>query len=441
MKIIDFRGGGANLGDNMARKKRHIGKRHVIGLVVDTAFKPRRDVMLGWLRYVRDRDDIDARFFFSSLATSVENVLEFANSGVHAIVLCGLQRDTIIGIITAVKSGMLKIPVVVLSTYLPLLEEYMHYLLPQIGAVLMDHEAIGRCVGGFFLEHGLDSFGFLMLNLNYERDAGRIRCNAFRTAVMADNDERKVFNEKIFGVCKPNGDCWDGTYEELVSWVKTLPLPCGVFASGDRSARLLLDICKSLGIDVPGQIEVVGVNNSTELCEGIVPTISSVQPDFDRCAQLSIDMALDLAVGKRLSEEERIVKVSSCAIVERGSSLSGRSYGKIVTRARDFIRENACTGISVTDVAKYLGISRRTLEVRVKYATGNSVLKLIRKVRLENICHLLETTDLSMAEVVMRSGYNLTGNAGVVFKKVYGMTMNQYRLSHSGKAQPAAKVT
>ena len=56
-------------------------------------------------------------------------------------------------------------------------------------------------------------------------------------------------------------------------------------------------------------------------------------------------MALDLAVGKRLSEEERIVKVSSCAIVERGSSLSGRSYGKIVTRARDFIRENACTGI------------------------------------------------------------------------------------------------
>ena len=417
--------------DKMSQSKKHIEKRHIVGLVVNTSFKPRRDVMLGWLRYVRDRGDIEARFFFSSAVTSVENVLEFANSGVHAIVLCGLQRDVIVGVNNALRSGSLKIPVVVLSAYLQLFEEDKKLLLPQIGVVLMDHEAIGRCVGEFFLEHGLESFGFLMLNLNYEREAGRVRCDAFRAVVQAaDSDnERKAFRDKIFGVCKSNGDCWDGTYKELVSWVETLPLPCGVFVSGDRIARLLLDACNCLGISVPGQIEIVSVNNSQELCEDIEPSISSVQPDLDRCAQLSIEIALDLAEGKSLSEEERIVKVSSCTIVERGSSLSGRSYGKIVTRAKEFIRQNACSGILVADVVKHLGVSRRTLEMRMKYATGSSVFELIRKVRMRKICELLETTDLPLSEVVMRAGYDLTGNVGVYFKKIFGMTMRDYRLS------------
>ena len=131
-----------------------------------------------------------------------------------------------------------------------------------------------------------------------------------------------------------------------------------------------------------------------------------------------------------LTAEDRTVVVSDHVLVERSSSLSGRSHGKIVTRAKEFIKHNACNGISVTDVVKHLGVSRRTLEIRIRYATGRSVLDLIRKVRMRNICRLLTTTDLSLSEIITQSGYNLAGNVSTFFKKTYGMTMRQYRIKN-----------
>ena len=406
--------------------KRNKGECHVIGLVVNTFIKPHRDVMLGWMRYGRNRSDIELRFFFASSATSTENLLEFATSGIDALVLCGLQEETVIDFL---KSDHRNMPIVICAQMLSCNIDLN--ILPNVGMVLVDSEAIGRHVGEFFLEHGLDNFAFMGMNLNRERIYGRARCAAFRATVIADEEDGKTFKEKIFGVCKANGDFWDQPRKDILKWVKSLPLPCGVFVNGDRSAAVFVDACGMLGIDVPGQIEVVSVNNSYGICESLGTTISSVQPNFDKCARQSIELALKMIAGaSELTVEDRTVVVSDHVLVERSSSLSGRSHGKIVTRAKEFIRENACNGISVRDVVKHLGVSRRTLEIRTRYATGRSVLELIRNVRMRNICRLLATTDLPLSEVITQSGYNLSGNVGAFFKKTYGMTMRQYRVKH-----------
>ena len=382
--------------------------------------------MLGWMRYGRSRNDIELRFFFASVATSIENLLAFANSGIDALVLCGLQEETVADFLTSNHRDM---PIVVCAQTLSCKIDLN--VLPNVGIVLADSEAIGRHVGEFFLEHGLDNFAFMGMDLASERIYGRARCVAFRATVMADEDTDKTFKEKIFGVCKANCDFWDQPRKDILKWVKSLPLPCGMFVNGDRSAAVFIDACDRLGIDVPGQIEVVSVNNSYGICEGLGITISSIQPDFDKCARQSIDMALKMiSDASGLTAEDRIIVVSDHLLVERSSSLSGRSHGKIVTRAKDFIRYNACNGISVADVVAHLGVSRRTLEIRIRYATGCSVLELIRNVRLKNICRLLENTDLSMSEVITQSGYNLSGNIGAFFKKIYGMTMRQYRMKN-----------
>ncbi len=401
----------------------------MIGLVVNTFIKPHRDIMLGWMRYGRSRNDIELRFFFASVATSIENLLEFARSGVHALVLCGLQDETIVNF---VKSENLDIPIVI-CTPVPLSMDLN--LLPKVGIVQGDNEAIGRHVGEFFLEHGLENFAFMgenfaFMGMSPAREhvyCGQARCTAFHAVVMAADSAGKTFSEKTFGVFKANGDCWDQSREQIMAWVRKLPLPCGVFVNGDRSASVFVDVCRRLGIDIPGQIEVVSVNNSYGICESMGTTISSVQPNFDEVGRQSIEMVIKIARNAGLTAEDRMVVISAHKLIERSSSLSGRSHGKIVTRAKEFIRKNACNGISVTDVVKHLGISRRTLEIRVKFATGHGVLDLIRNVRLRNICRLLETTSLPLSNVVTQSGYNLTGNISTLFKKTFGMTMRQYR--------------
>lgn len=403
------------------------GRRNVIGLVVNTVIKPHRDVMLGWMRYGRSHRNIELRFFIASVATSTDNILEFVRSGVDALLLCGLQEDTVDNLL---KSGNLDIPVVVCAHASSCKMEHLDTL-PNVGMVLADSAAIGRHVGEFFLGHGLVNFAFMGMN---ERDRiyGRTRCEAFCATVMAEEDGGKTFSEKTFGVCRENGDFWDHPQRDILTWISSLPLPCGVFINGDRPAALFVDACDRLGIDIPGKIEVVSVNNSYGICEGLGTTISSIQPDFDECARQSIELALKMmASAPGLTAESRRIMVSAHRLIERSSSLSGRSHGKLVTRTKEFIRHNACDGITVMDVVNHLGVSRRTLETRVKYATGSSVLALIRNVRLKNICRLLETTNLSLSEVITRSGYNLTGNAGMLFKKAYGITMRQYRMKNA----------
>ena len=62
-----------------------------------------------------------------------------------------------------------------------------------------------------------------------------------------------------------------------------------------------------------------------------------------------------------------------------------------------------------------------------------SLLELIQSVRLANVCRLLTTTDLTITEVTLQSGYELTSNLGTIFRKKYGMSMREYRNRHADR--------
>ena len=226
--------------------------------------------------------------------------MEFVRSGVDALLLCGLPEKAAVRFLKADRPD---IPVVLCVHSKP--DGVDLDLLPKVGVVLVDDESIGRHIGEFFLGHGLGNFAFVAMNINYERLYGRARCAAFRDVVLSGEGGGKTFSAKMFGACKENGDVWDLSHEAIVSWVETLPLPCGVFANGDYSAAVFIDVCRNLGLDIPGQIEIVSVNNSCDICEGMGVTISSVQPNFDEYARQSIDMAFKIAASDGLAAEER----------------------------------------------------------------------------------------------------------------------------------------
>ena len=151
-------------------------------------------------------------------------------------------------------------------------------------------------------------------------------------------------------------------------------------------------------------------------------------------------MLTALIADPKLPRSRRKVRVPSCAIVERGSTSSG-DFGHVVARARDFIRRHACEGIGVPDVVTQVGVSRRLLEKRVREATGASVLDMIQKVRLENVCRLLVSTTLSISDVTTNSGYEPTSNLSHLFRRTYGMSMRDYRARHAaGEAGTGART-
>jgi AraC-like DNA-binding protein len=93
----------------------------------------------------------------------------------------------------------------------------------------------------------------------------------------------------------------------------------------------------------------------------------------------------------------------------------------------EFIRLNACAGITVMDVARHLNVSRRLAELRFREAQGHSLLDEIQHHRLERVCALLRETNLPIGEIGRRCGYQTETYLKVLFKTRFNVTMREYR--------------
>lgn len=397
-----------------------------IGMVINTAVKPSRDVMLGIVDCVRQYGYVRPKLFHGNAATVPSHIATFAAEGVDGLIFCGMRKEIVVDFLRLMPNH----PPLVVCAYFPLSKDEVVQL-GCGGQIVLDNPGIGRLAADFFLGHGMRHFAFFGSKVYRESIAGEIRCAAFRARIAERLGAQMSFASLIFGNGCSNEDYWDGSTPEFVKFITALPSPCGMLANGDREAFGIVDTCNTLGISVPDQLEVIGVNNSFDFCEAIQPSISSISPDHVRSAQEAVKMVMKLIENPHLPPEQRQQIISGHKLIERGSTLSGRGYGGVAVRAREYVRQHACSGITVSDVAEHLGISRRTLEKRVAEAIGQSVAQMIRTIRLERACYLLKTTSLPISDVTQQSGYPLTSNLSMVFKKTYGLSMRQYRKLHN----------
>ena len=396
-----------------------------IGMVIGTETKPCRDVVLGIVDQVRSNPELRLRFFHASQATSSDNIAAFASTGVDGVVFCGLPRDVFDRFLAICPDH---VPLVLCLYTLPNESDFQN--LGWGGAVVINNESIGRRAADFFLDRGLRNFAFLSSFTRREFISGVQRRAAFEKRVRAALGTTLSYAHWTMGSQMPNGDYWDPDEGEMERWVSSLALPCGVFVNGDREALALTRVCGRLGLEVPEKLEILSINNAHGFCERAQPALSSLEPDYRQCAGTAVKMLLELMDDPSLPRGRRLVRISACQLVERGSTSVGRNRGRLVTRAREFIRLHACDGIGVPDVVAALGVSRRLLEKVLREATGQSPLQLIQETRLESCRHLLETTRLSVTEVLKRSGYPLTASPPRLFRKTFGMTMTAYRAAH-----------
>lgn len=397
-----------------------------IGAVVNTISRPGQEVLRGMERRVIEltatHPKLVMRFFLGSGATTMENVCKFVASGLDVVVFCGMEHSLVMQFI---KESQGRVPVV-LAAYSPLSEEDFEKF-GNGGVVLLDNEAVGRRAADYFITHGMRNFAFIGRKGNREDVAGDVRQKAYHDRIAESMDSRMSYDKKIIGESAANEDYWEVDQEKIGEWIASLPRPCGIFVNGASLARRVAGGCRRNGIPVPEQVEVLGVDDFEVAPEDATPAVTSIVPAFSEFSLKIVDMALAVARGTRLDRESRLVVVGNEDLKERGTTAIGRGYGHVAARAQEFIRANACNGITVIDVARGLGVSRRTLEVRLREGIGKTVHQLISEVRMDEVCRLLKNTDLRISEVIVKAGYSLTTNAFVLFKKLYGVTMREYR--------------
>ena len=220
---------------------------------------------------------------------------------------------------------------------------------------------------------------------------------------------------------------WNREKRGLAKWLSGLPRPVGIFACYDIQAQKILEVCRELGIAVPEEVAVLGVDNDALLCELADPPLSSVICNTQRTGFEAATLLDRMMNGEGMDAVP--VLVAPLGIQARQSTDILAIEDPDVAAALRFLRENALEGINVADVVRHVPLSRRVLESRFKKILGRSPHEELTRLKLDRIKELLTETDLSLAEIAQRTGFDHDEYMCVFFRKAEGIPPGQYRQS------------
>lgn len=220
----------------------------------------------------------------------------------------------------------------------------------------------------------------------------------------------------------PTGEAEDAA---LAVWLKELPKPVALFAGYDARGRQVIDACRDIGLSVPDDVAVLGVDDDPLLCSLASTPLSSIVPDAEGAGWRAAELIDRLLQGAQL--QRNLWLLPPLGLTLRQSTATIACEDPIVAGALRFIREQACQGIKVSDVAEAVGTTRHVLAGRFLKLTGHSPHEEIVRVQFRQVETLLRDTDLSLTEIAARTGFRHAEYMTVAFNRRYGTPPSRWR--------------
>ena len=98
------------------------------------------------------------------------------------------------------------------------------------------------------------------------------------------------------------------------------------------------------------------------------------------------------------------------------------------------IDANYMKEISMEDIFKLIPLSRRSVEMRFKKATGVTIYQYLLNIRIRHFSYLLTTTDKPYIDLAYEVGFRDFANVTRTFRKYKGCTPLEYRKKRSSTA-------
>lgn len=369
-----------------------------VALLIETSLASGRDILRGIARYAREHGPWSIYHEPRSLEDSVPGWLrDWGGDGIIARV----QNAQIADAVVASRVPAVDVLGVARRSELPLAH--------------VDNAAIARLAARHFLERRYRHFGYCGRDgLNWSDQ----RREAFVRDVNEAGGTCDVFSFRAAAA-------WEDEQDRLAAWVRRLPRPSAVMACNDPWGQKVLEACRRVGVRVPDEVAVVGVDNDEPICAISDPPLSSVAPDHERVGYEAAALLDRLRAGEAAPGEE--IFVPPLGVVARPSSDALALDDREVADAMGLIRQHACHGLTVEEVCRKLALSRSTLQRRFRALLGRTVHDEIVRVRLERARELLAETDMSIARIAERCGFGHQEYLGAVFRARLGQTPAGYR--------------
>ena len=212
----------------------------------------------------------------------------------------------------------------------------------------------------------------------------------------------------------------------LADFLKSLRKPVAVFAACDRiAADALLELQNPQAL-IPRPITLLGVDDDRLVCDSLRPRLSSISPDhYNEGARAALE--LHALLSARAPKAARTILCAKMALHERESTAAVVPAAHLIARACEFIGRNATRGITPSDVAAYLGISRRLLDLRFGQLSEASVARTIRAAKLKAVKRELRTSRKTLSALAKDCGFANANYLKRLFLAETGLTLSGYR--------------
>lgn len=216
----------------------------------------------------------------------------------------------------------------------------------------------------------------------------------------------------------------------LDRWLQALPKPVGVMALESRAAGFLLQRCHELGLRVPREVQVIGIDDTDE-CVACKPHLTSIDLPSARIGEMAMETMLRY-LKKEKPSPPPLLPVTGCTLSIRESTalesvgtLSGpATLGHLQTHSRQ--------GLPVARLAELSGVSRATL-YRQFAATRDTPAHRMRQLRLQEACRMLRESSAPLTAIAKACGYSNTFSFSRFFKRETGEMPAAYRTKSRGK--------
>jgi LacI family transcriptional regulator len=312
------------------------------------------------------------------------------------------------------------------SLGLPLVDVAGAYSRPGFSRVTNDDALTGRRAVGYLGSIGFQRIAYLgVIGVVWssERRAGAAEALGCDPKTIPSFERSLPWWEAGGRKSASKSDAGDRSLEGFIS---SLEKPAAIFACNDTAGLRAVDACRKLGIAVPEEVAVLGVDDEDIVCELSSPSLSSIALDCEtigyRAAAL-LDSILD-------GGDAAPIVVPPGDVTERESTRTFACDDPLVSRAATIIRARAHLGLDVAGLLDLVPASRRSLETRFKRATGRTLHEEIITVRVARSKRLLEATDLTMESVAEGSGFGCLQRFHEAFRSLEGRSPGAWRTDH-----------
>ena len=351
--------------------------------------------------YAKRRGDWTLTFSPESMFIPMRNLKGWPGHGVLAL----LQTEA-----DARDARALRIPVVNLSGALGKTG------LPR---VVVDYRRIGRLAAEHLLDRGFQRFGFYGLT---DRWHSHQRRSGFVERLEQEGLTCDVL-EVPSGFATPRA--WRFWMQPLEDWLPKLKPPVGVLAVHDPRASLLVDACERLGLRVPDDVAVVGIDNDPLACEFARVPLTSVSRNDHRVGYEAAALLDRLMAGQPAPDED--LQIAPDGVVRRRSTESFAIEDPHVKRLIRYVTEHVAEPFGVERLDKLVPFSRRSLEHRFRDCLRCTPYEYILRIRVRRAEDLLaQTAKCDLGNVARACGFNDTRRFRLVFRQITGVTPTEY---------------